>query len=117
MPRLNNIISLKNNRKNLRSHLTPAEARLWAYLKNNQLGEKFRRQHSVGFYILDFYCPKRKLAIELDGSPHNTEQGYQNDQNRTKDLNSKGITVLRFENKDIFKNSDGVLAEIKKYLR
>ena len=59
----------KTKRKKLRNNLTPAEAALWNLLKNSQLeGRKFRRQHSVGFYILDFYCPSERMAIELDGA-------------------------------------------------
>ncbi len=113
--RLNNLIGLKNNRKQLRKSLTPAEARPWSYLKNSQPGEKFRRQHSVGNYILDFYCSGKKLAVELDGSPHDTGQGYQNDQIRTGYINGKGIKVIRFENKDIINNIEGVLMEIRKH--
>ena len=114
--RLNNIIGLKNNRIKLRKNLTTAEAKLWIYIKNSQLGQKFRRQHSVDYYILDFYCPAKKLAIELDGSPHDTDQGYKNDKERTKYLNDLEIKVIRFENKDIINNVEGVLIEIKKYL-
>ncbi|MEK7161653.1 MAG: endonuclease domain-containing protein [Patescibacteria group bacterium] len=115
--RLNNLISLKNNRRKLRKQLTPAEAKLWIYLQNSQLGEKFRRQPSIGYYILDFYCPKKKLAIELDGSPHDTEEGYAKDKERTKFLNNKRIKVIRFENKDVMSNTEGVLADIKKNLQ
>ncbi len=115
--RLNNLIGSKNNRKELRKHLTPAEARLWVHLKNNQLGVKFRRQHGIGYYILDFYCPSRQLAIELDGSPHDTEQGYTKDQERARYLESKGIKVIRFQNGDVIKNLEGVLAEIGKHLQ
>lgn len=114
--RLNNLIGLKANRKDLRKNFTPAEAKLWSCLQNSQLGEKFRRQYSIDYYILDFYCPKKKLAIELDGSPHNTEQGFIKDKERTKFLNNKGIKVIRFENKDVINNIEGVLEEIKKYL-
>jgi len=89
MNSLNNLIGLKTKRKELRNFLTPAEARLWNYLKNSQLGFKFRRQHSVEYYILDFYCPKKMLAIELDGSPHDTDQGYIQDRLRDKDLQIK----------------------------
>ena len=71
MRRMNNQLILKTFRKELRSNLTPAEAKLWTYLKNKKLGgRRFRRQHSVGGYILDFYCPTEKLAIELDGQGH-----------------------------------------------
>jgi very-short-patch-repair endonuclease len=112
--RLNNRLGLKNFRKELRKHLTPAEARLWTHIKNNQLGYKFRRQHSVGQYILDFYCTQNQLAIELDGSPHDTDQGFAKDLECTKYLQNLGIKVIRFENKDVIKNLDGVLLEIKK---
>jgi very-short-patch-repair endonuclease len=80
------------------------------------LGQKFRRQHSVDYYILDFYCPSKKLAIELDGSLHDTEIGYTNDRIREAFLKSIGGNIIRFENKEVFKNPDGVLAEIKKHL-
>jgi very-short-patch-repair endonuclease len=114
--RLNNSPELKNFRKELRKRLTPAEARLWIHIKNSQLGYKFRRQHSVEKYILDFYCTQKKLAIELDGSPHDTEQGFAKDKERTEYLQSQGIKVIRFENKDVIKNLEGVLLEIKKNL-
>ena len=114
--RLNNTQDLKNFRKELRKRLTPAEARLWTYIKNSQLGHKFRRQHSIGKYILDFYCTQKKLAVELDGSPHDTEQGFAKDKERTEYLQSQGIKVIRFENKDVIKNLEGVLIEIKKNL-
>ena len=69
--KLNNLPKLKMFRKELRNHLTPAEAKLWDSLKKSQLdGRKFRRQHSVGPFILDFYCPAEHLAIELDGQVH-----------------------------------------------
>lgn len=115
--RLNNLIVLKTKRKELRKNLTPAEARLWLNLKSSQLGQKFRRQHSIGYYIVDFYCPAKKLAIELDGSPHDTEQGYTKDQNRTKALENLGIKIIRFQNQDVMKNSEGVLVEIKRHIQ
>ena len=116
MNRLNNLISLKSKRRELRKHSTPAEARLWIHLKSQQLGCKFRRQHSIGYYILDFYCPVKKLVIELDGSPHDTEQVYVKDKNRDEELNNLGIKTLRFQNNDVVKNLEGVLIEIKKHL-
>lgn len=79
-------------------------------------GHKFRRQHSVGYYILDFYCTGKKLAIELDGDYHFGEEGRKHDEARTRYLNSLNIKVLRFENKMIFERRDFVLEEIKKYL-
>ena len=90
---------------------------LWEYLKGKQLdGYKFRRQCSVDNFILDFYCPKVKLGIELDGADHYTESGIIKDYERTEYLNQKGIRIIRFENRDIFEHIDGVLEEIKRRL-
>lgn len=113
---LNNRPALKQNRKRLRNNLTPAEAKLWTLLKSKQLeGRKFRRQHSIGNYILDFYCTTEKLAIELDGAHHYTEDGLKYDEERTAYLNSVGIRVVRFENRLVFDDTEHVLTEIKKY--
>ncbi len=101
-------------RKQLRNNLTPAEATLWKYLQRSQLdGRKFRRQHSVGNYILDFYCPQEKLCVELDGAAHFTDQGVAYDNERTAYLNSLDIQVIRFENKWVFERLEEVLNEIK----
>jgi len=81
---LHNKPILKQIRKDLRNNLTPAEAELWKHLKNSGLeGRKFRRQHSVGFYVLDFYCPQEQLAVELDGQGHFTSSGQEYDSERT----------------------------------
>ena len=106
---------LTDSRKELRNHSTSAEATLWRFLKNSQIAHlKFRRQHSVGPYILDFYCPKLKLAIELDGEVHNKQQDY--DEKRTLFLNkTKNIRVLRFENRTVFENVERILGEIERY--
>src|SRR3990172_10469698 len=101
--KIHNVKNLKENRKKLRHNLTPAEAKLWSLLKDSRLEDsKFRRQHSVGPYVLDFYCPKEKLCIELDGMVHFTDEGYEYDTARTEYLRSMDIRVLRFENKDLF---------------
>lgn len=111
---LNNLPQLKQLRKELRSNLTPAEAALWKALQRSQLeGRKFRRQHSFGNYILDFYCAQEKLAVELDGKPHFSDAGFEADQERTEFLEIYGIRVLRFENKEVFENLEGVLQEIR----
>lgn len=112
---LNNVKHLKPYRKRLRNNLTPAEASMWKLLQSSKLdAKKFRRQHSVGNYILDFYCPSQKLAIELDGAGHFTEEGITRDEIRTQFLNECGITVIRFENKLVFDKTDWVLEEIRK---
>ncbi|MEQ8238110.1 MAG: DUF559 domain-containing protein [Cyclobacteriaceae bacterium] len=77
-------------------------------------GRKFRRQHSVANYILDFYCPSEKLAIELDGEYHNTITQAEYDHERDLFLNHCGIKVLRFENKEVFNHPEAVLENVKK---
>ena len=103
----------KELRKDLRNHSTPAEATLWKLLKGKQIsGLKFRRQHSVDPFILDFYCPQIKLAIELDGEVHNKQEDY--DEQRTRYLNEKkGIQLLRFENRVVFENPEQIMGEIE----
>jgi very-short-patch-repair endonuclease len=106
--------NLKDLRRQNRNNLTPAEAELWKHLHNSKLdGRKFRRQHSVGNYILDFYCPQEKLGIELDGKVHFTDNAFEADTVRTKYLNSLNIKIIRFENKDVFNQLEGVLEEIR----
>src|SRR3989338_5263840 len=87
--------SFKLRRRILRKKQTDAEHKLWQRLRNKQVqGLKFYRQYGVGSYILDFYCPQRLLAIELDGSQHLATREYDND--RTAYLQRLGITVIRF---------------------
>ena len=94
----------------LRKEPTPAERRLWRYLRGGKLGVKFRRQYAIGNYIPDFCSIKAKLVIELDGSQHLEQKDY--DAERTALLESKGYRVLRIWNKDIMKNMDSVLRAI-----
>ena len=112
--RVHNLPAKKEQRRELRSHLTPEEACLWSHLQQRKLGgRKFRRQHSVGPYILDFYCPAEELAIELDGASHDNDAAQAHDERRTDFLSQLGIRVVRFENKDVRKNLEGVLAAIE----
>ena len=105
---------LKPFRKKLRNNLTSAEATVWKSLQKSQLeGRKFRRQHSVGSYILDFYCPSERLCVELDGAHHFTSEGLAYDQRRTAFLNSMDIRVVRFENCRVFEDLEGVLEEVR----
>jgi very-short-patch-repair endonuclease len=94
----------------LRKESTPAEAKLWSRIRNDQLGVTFRRQHAVGNYIPDFCSPKAKLIIELDGSQHLEQEEY--DQERTKHLELLGYRVIRFWNNDVMNNIDGVILAI-----
>jgi very-short-patch-repair endonuclease len=100
---IHNIKSSSDTRKRLRKNLTSAEALLWTNLKGSQLaGRKFRRQHSIGPFIVDFYCPACRLAVELDGDGHMTETGAKADHERTDFLKRFNVTVIRFENREIF---------------
>ncbi|HMS42319.1 MAG TPA: DUF559 domain-containing protein, partial [Pyrinomonadaceae bacterium] len=111
---INNLPYLKTFRKELRNNLTPAEARFWTIIKNKQFeGRKFRRQHSVGNYILDFYCPSERLAIELDGQVHFNDTAQEYDYERKLFLEHYGIKVLRFENKLVFEELEWMLGVIK----
>ncbi len=87
-------------------------------LKGKSTGYKFRRQHSVGNYILDFYCPEIHLAIELDGEVHHTPEAEEYDEARADYLHVTGnITILRFENKSVFNNLEGVLRMIQEAIQ
>ena len=111
---INNLPKLRTFRTNLRSRLTPAEASFWNVVKSSKLdGRKFRRQHSVGRYILDFYCPSEKLGIELDGEVHYNEIAEQYDHERKLFLQHFGIKILRFENYQVFDDLDFVLHTIR----
>jgi len=99
--------------RRLRRSATDAEKRLWSRLRNRQIANlKFRRQHPLGNRIVDFFCAEAKLAIELDGSGHLTDNGQKSDLDREMELYEKGIRVPRFYNHHIAKNLDGVLNAI-----
>ncbi len=105
---------LQNYRRKLRKNMTPAEAFLWKHLKSKQLQERrFQRQHSIEYYIVDFYCASEKLIIELDGEIHNHPEVIKKDTIRTARLNALGFTVIRFENKMVFDHLPSVLSEIQ----
>ena len=118
MPPPNKIEARKETARELRCTLTPAEARLWTHLQRRQLGgRKFRRQHKIGPYILDFYCPAERIAVELDGAAHDHERAQLHDEVRTAFLADRGIKVIRFENREVFENGDGVLLAIANMFR
>ena len=96
----------------LRRTMTNAEKKFWPLVRNNHLGAKFRRQVPIGPYIVDFFCFSAKLAVELDGSQHYTEEGKENDFHRDAYLRLYGVTVLRFLNKEFLANRDGVMKVI-----
>lgn len=104
--------NLISHARRLRREMTNAEKKIWGNLRNNQIGVKIRRQVPFGPYILDFYCQKALLCIELDGSQHYTESGMKRDQKRDAFLQSTGIIVMRFSDIDVLKNTRGVLDSI-----
>jgi very-short-patch-repair endonuclease len=102
---------IKRQAIELRHELTPAERKLWAALRGDQLnGVNFRRQHAIGPYIADFCSVKAKLIIELDGSQHLEQTEY--DQERTQYLEAQGYQVIRFWNNEVLNNLDGVVLAI-----
>lgn len=99
--------------RKLRQDQTPWEIKLWNTLKNRGIGNlKFRRQYKIGDYVVDFFCPSKKLIIELDGGQHNLENYQVKDQERQKHLQSQGYKVLRFWNNEIDDNLEGVIEKI-----
>jgi very-short-patch-repair endonuclease len=101
--------------KKMRVNLTPAEQTLWNELKENKLdGYKFRNQHPLYRYILDFYCIKKRLAIEIDGDIHKQRHDY--DEYRDEFLSSFGIITLRFNNQDVINNINIILKTIRQNL-
>ena len=109
-----NLKEQKIIRRTLRTYGTPAEAMMWKMLKGRQMdGAKFRRQFSIGPYILDFYCPEYQICVELDGDSHYSADGYEHDQKRNTYLYEEhGITTLRYENKDVFKFPEAICKQI-----
>lgn len=103
---------IKKNARLLRKSMSDAESLLWESLRRQQFGVKFRKQHPVGKYIADFACLNPAVVIELDGGQHAEEKNISKDQERTKFLESKGFTVLRFWNDEVLKNTEAVLESI-----
>ena len=105
-------------RRRLRSDMTGPEKRLWTRLRARQVnGLKFRRQHGIGPYIVDFYCPERSLVVEVDGDSHADTKQLNKDRERDDYLRSIGLRVVRYSNSDITNNLDGVLEDLQTRVR
>lgn len=100
--------------RELRQPQTPAEATLWRHLRNRNLIYRFRRQHPIAFFIIDFYCAEAKLLIEIDGDSHLTNEQQEYDVARTEYLEELGYKVIRFTNNDVRYNINAVVDEIIK---
>ena len=112
MGKLYNKFNFKDRRKSLRKTQTDCESIIWSKLRNKQCqGYKFFRQFSVGPYILDFYCPEKRLAIEIDGSQH-AEKQKEYDEERTAYISGHNIKELRFWNSEVLDNLEGVYERI-----
>jgi very-short-patch-repair endonuclease len=111
--RYNNLPSQKRLRRHLRNVATTAERALWQPLRNRQVvGRRFRRQHGIGGYIVDFYCPEERLVIELDGEVHDHPLQRRRDRQRREYLDSLDLRVLRFRNEDVLADPADVLKRI-----
>lgn len=107
--------ALQQLAREMRANPTPAERNLWSALRAGQrLGFKFRRQHIIDRYIVDFYCVKARLVIEVDGEVHRFQSNE--DAQRQADLETMGLMVMRFSNDDVLKNREGVVAAIDQFL-
>jgi very-short-patch-repair endonuclease len=109
---------LKEYRRSLRNKSTSAEIALWNILKNKKIqGRKFRRQYSIGNYIVDFCCPLEMIVIELDGDFHAEYYQIENDRVREEFIINQGFIVIRFENKYVFEDPEYVVDTIKKHFK
>jgi very-short-patch-repair endonuclease len=113
-----NLSGMKSRRRELRNNPTAAEAVLWKCLQHRKLLEmKFRRQYSIGRYVVDFFCVECNLAVELDGAVHNDVMRQEYDAERTVFLQNQGVELVRFENREVFENIEGVLERIREAIR
>jgi len=112
-----NIKSQKALRQKLRNERPVSEKLLWSQLRNSQFGYKFRRQQGIGKYIVDFYCPKLKLVIEIDGATHETEEEVRLDKIRQNYLESLGLKVLRYHNLEIKEGLGGLVLYLIEYFK
>ena len=100
-------------RRKLRKNMTKAEVLLWLEIKNKKLKERFLRQYSVDIYVVDFYCPNKKLAIEVDGATHLLDEDIDYDIKRQREIEKTGIEFLRLTNDEIYEDMFNVIEKIK----
>ena len=108
-----NIFELIDRRRELRRKATLPEKLLWEKLRNRRLGFRFKRQYSIGGYILDFYCAEKRLIIEIDGEVHDTKEAEKYDEVRDKYFEELGYKTVRFLNREVEEDVEKVLDKIK----
>ncbi len=109
-------IRLKELARHLGKNMTDAERLMWSRLRRKQInGKPFYRQKIVGDYIVDFYCSTAELAVEIDGGQHYTVKGSVKDTRRDRYLRTQGLTVLRFSDREVFENLNGILERIVEF--
>ena len=113
MIKISNLYVIKEKRQELRNNATLPEKFLWKYIKGKQLGYRFRRQHSIGKYIADFYCPELHLNVEVDGRFHGEELMVERDAKRDVYFKSVGLITKRYRAQDILQNVQGVLDDLR----
>jgi very-short-patch-repair endonuclease len=114
MTRIFNRASEKEKRRGLRKNMTKAEVLLWIQLKNRKLlGQRVLRQYGIGPYVVDFYIPKLRLAIEVDGATHGTEEEKQYDTVRQEEIEAVGIQFIRRTNLEVYHDMNHLLERIK----
>ena len=113
MTKLYNKRKFQEFRSELRGRMTKSEAILWKYIKNDRLGFRFRRQHGIGNHIVDFYCPKLKLVIEVDGLTHAEEKVFEKDQRKEKFIKENSMILKRYSSDQIFNDLDNTLMDIE----
>ncbi len=100
-------------RRRLRYRSTKPELLIWQKIRNRQLNNsKFRRQHSIGPFVVDFYCPEKSLVLEIDGDSHATKRGREIDVERTAYIESQGYKIIRYHNKDVLENLEGIFDDL-----
>ncbi|MGA9364243.1 MAG: endonuclease domain-containing protein [Bacteroidota bacterium] len=113
MTRIYNKSSETDKRRMLRRSMSKAEVLLWTHLSRKQmLGYKFRRQHGVDQFVIDFYCPKLRLAVEIDGPSHAEQEAVEYDKMRQSYIEALGIRFLRFQNDEIYEDMQSVLESV-----
>ncbi len=118
MTQIHNRREMRDRRRQLRGEMPICERRLWQCLRGKKICDvRFHRQHSIGSYVVDFYAPSVRLAVEVDGESHESAEGQQSDRERTQWLERQGVNVLRVKNEDVVERIGEVVSRIEEEVR